>query len=1381
MEVSFMNFIRAGSILIVITGFLSMVAGVSFAHEPPPGIIAGSLCENNPPDVWAGGPSIAILPDGSYVVCHDQYRDPSGPYAILTHIYRSEDKGLTWTGRIASLIGFHESTLFVNGSSLYLIGGFANINGGYVAISKSTDGGHNWTTPVSASSGLLTSPGRYNGAPTAVLDYNGRIWRAFETVEQSVAGGDSREFRAMVFSAPNDVNLLEASNWEGNDPCNSIWMHDYDGYEGYGWLEGCVVADPEGNIKDVIRTAGLGEKAAIISVDANGNYLDFNGTEDIVNFPGGTTKFTIRYDSKTDLYWAIVNDRTDGVSVRNKLVLNSSADLVNWTAKATILENDDPEGIGFQYADWQFEGDDIIMVCRTAWGCSDYFHNAEYTTFHRIPYFRMLSYDSTFGSTIALLDAADDAEIDGHVNWRGDPKGDSDELRIRIYDPIAYPGANASHALIKWDFSNIPDTDIVTDVSLVMAGWDGSDGAINVYGIDVGDWNEATVTWNSWEATTKSIVLLGQLTSAGPANTAGQTIFSDLDLTNRVQDWIADKEKNHGLILKMSGTAAVGDSFSSKEDTWAYGHAPQLLIQHHPADPCVTELEATDDAEIDEHVNWAGSPKGDSNELRPMLYGNDYYTTGLSQEVLIKWDVSSVPVTDTVVGVTLELSGWEPCDRPIYVYGIEVGDWNEATITWNNWELTTKSLVFLGQFTSAGLVSTNGPTKFSDHDFTDIVQKWVNGDKANHGLILKMSGENPVTGILGAGFSSHEDADYNAPRLIVYHRPSDVMVLDTVEDAEIDGHANWNSSTKGIAHPEWNHTAKELCIRIYDPYEYPGAGASHALLKWDISSIPITDVITGVDIEMTGWDDPNGTIDVYGIELGDWDESTVTWNSWASTTKSLVSLGQLSSVGQFLPHGHTIFSDNDLTNWVQNWVDGTQENYGLILKMSGVTPATDSFSSHEDSLPASSPTGHAPQLVIRHIPLDVAGRASTPTPANNAVDIGLNPTLSWTAGYGAGTHKVYFGTTTSPTFIQNQTGLTYVPDTLTANTIYYWRIDEVGSNGTITGVLWKFTTRPGQANTPSPANSATGVSMTPLLTWTAGSGTTSHDVYFGTNQSNVTNAIHTSAEFKGNKAEPNYVPEELAQNVSYYWRVDEVSSSGTTKGATWGFTTANSVPLFVSAGTIGYGTTTMTPGLPGSIAINDVLLLFVESANQTVTISNQNGGTWSNAGLTAQGTGTAGSVSATKLTVFWSKYKSGQGAPTVACASGNHIIGRIIAIRRGVAACGIPWNVTAGNIEAVADTSASIQGATTTVNNTLVVAAIAAALPDAIGTSNFASWTNGSLASITERIDNIRSEGNGGAIGVTTGTKTASGAYNNTSVTLGTAAYKAMMSIAIKP
>lgn len=106
----------------------------------------------------------------------------------------------------------------------------------------------------------------------------------------------------------------------------------------------------------------------------------------------------------------------------------------------------------------------------------------------------------------------------------------------------------------------------------------------------------------------------------------------------------------------------------------------------------------------------------------------------------------------------------------------------------------------------------------------------------------------------------------------------------------------------------------------------------------------------------------------------------------------------------------------------------------------------------------------------------VLGKASDPYPADGAVSVG-EPffanlfELAWTAGLGAVAHNVYFGTALNAVSQPNADGIhgALIFQNLVATELllwplepektYYWRIDEVGSDGTIvTGDVWAFTT-----------------------------------------------------------------------------------------------------------------------------------------------------------------------------------------------------------------------------------------------------------------------------------------------------------------------------------
>jgi len=84
-------------------------------------------------------------------------------------------------------------------------------------------------------------------------------------------------------------------------------------------------------------------------------------------------------------------------------------------------------------------------------------------------------------------------------------------------------------------------------------------------------------------------------------------------------------------------------------------------------------------------------------------------------------------------------------------------------------------------------------------------------------------------------------------------------------------------------------------------------------------------------------------------------------------------------------------------------------------------------------------------------------KATNPNPADGATEVSTTADLSWTAGADATSHDVYFGTSSSPPFIRNQTDTIFDPGEMTMGTTYYWRIDEVSVHGTTTGTVWTFT------------------------------------------------------------------------------------------------------------------------------------------------------------------------------------------------------------------------------------------------------------------------------------------------------------------------------------
>ncbi|MEJ7736967.1 MAG: sialidase family protein [Chitinophagaceae bacterium] len=347
--------------------------------------------------LYLGSPSICILPDGNYVASHDFF-GPKGTenQEAITHVFKSTDKGKTWN-RIAEIKGQFWSKLFVHRKNIYILGTWKQY--GNAIIRKSTDGGVTWTNPTNSANGLLLE-GQYHCAPNPVIEHNGRLWRAMEDAMGPIRGW-GKMFGSFMMSVPVNADLLDAKNWTFSNSVryDSTYLNGNFG----GWLEGNAVVSPSGGIVNVLRaayTVNGDEKAAIIKISNDGKQATFNPDKDFIAFPGGSKKFTIRYDKKTKLYWTLSNyvpEKFKGKNferTRNTQALCSSSDLRNWEVKSIILQHQDMDKHGFQYLDWQFEGKDIIALSRTAYddaeGGAHNQHDANFITFHRIEDFRKL-------------------------------------------------------------------------------------------------------------------------------------------------------------------------------------------------------------------------------------------------------------------------------------------------------------------------------------------------------------------------------------------------------------------------------------------------------------------------------------------------------------------------------------------------------------------------------------------------------------------------------------------------------------------------------------------------------------------------------------------------------------------------------------------------------------------------------------------------------------------------------------------------------------------------------------------------------------------------------------------------------------------------------
>lgn len=381
----------------LITLLLLAFPAILWSTEPPPGIIIHHSSASS--GLYIGSPSICILPDGSYLASHDLFGPKSGEHALPKgRIYRSSNKGATWQLQ-AELSGYFWQGLFVHREAVYAMGTLSHH--GPLVIRRSSDKGKTWTNPSGPSHGVI-SGGMWHTAPMPVVEHRGRLWRAVEDAGNGTKWGE--RYQACVASVPADANLLEARNWTISNPLkrDASWLEGRFG----GWLEGNAVVDPQGNIVDMLRVdvPDLPEKAALVKISKSGKVSTFAPDKGFIDFPGGAKKFSVRRDPSGAGYWTLstitppemaAKGGSNPGGIRNTLALMYSKDLMEWEIRTILLRHPDVARHGFQYVDWQFDGDDLIAACRTAWddeeGGARNNHDANFLTFHRWKNFRSLA------------------------------------------------------------------------------------------------------------------------------------------------------------------------------------------------------------------------------------------------------------------------------------------------------------------------------------------------------------------------------------------------------------------------------------------------------------------------------------------------------------------------------------------------------------------------------------------------------------------------------------------------------------------------------------------------------------------------------------------------------------------------------------------------------------------------------------------------------------------------------------------------------------------------------------------------------------------------------------------------------------------------------
>ena len=330
-------------------------------------------------------PSLVRHPDGYLLASMDLYA--GGAPQNLTLIFRSDDDGKSWH-YVSELMPCFWGKLFIHKGELYMLS--VSTEYGDLLIGRSSDGGKSFSAPVALLRGSGSKTGRHSGVhknPQPIVEYNGRL---YGTLEWAPWGGCS----AMVMSCDVDADLLDPESWSFSEPVIlDEFSPELKGVQKGGLtIEGTIVLSPEGRLLNVMRTAMRG-KALMYEIDTENSDkpMSYYG---IMPFEANLSKFMIKYDEISGRYYSVATRLYDGCpdNARNLMSLMSSDDLLEWNVLCDLHDHrsEDVTTVGFQYADFEFDGEDIIYLCRTAVNGAHSYHDSNYSTFHRIKNFRKI-------------------------------------------------------------------------------------------------------------------------------------------------------------------------------------------------------------------------------------------------------------------------------------------------------------------------------------------------------------------------------------------------------------------------------------------------------------------------------------------------------------------------------------------------------------------------------------------------------------------------------------------------------------------------------------------------------------------------------------------------------------------------------------------------------------------------------------------------------------------------------------------------------------------------------------------------------------------------------------------------------------------------------
>ncbi len=379
-----------------------------------------------------GASQLVRLANARLVASHELRPLDAKDDAVSTIVSLSDDGGINWTPRATLALG--SARLFATSTGVHALG----VDAGRVVISRSTDAGATWSTPVTLGADAewhrstgnvwqtadhvavalmqraprtregwthadfapvllrasvasdLTQSGNWTRSSAMAM---GEVFNKFATNAKpgrffgvpfrqpsSVREGDAFERQALApvgWLDANVVQILDASHYwhSATAPTWHIFARGHTGGSGFGALLK-IVQQSDGTLVAAPEVVPSGKRAVFLPL------------------PGGEDRYDIRYDEVSGLYWLLSVlpgdsmrrlDRGGNAADGRVLTVHFSRNLVDWCFAALVADSSLGE---VSDAAMQIDNLDLAIISRTRVTTAQ----ADLITFRRLRNFRELAY-----------------------------------------------------------------------------------------------------------------------------------------------------------------------------------------------------------------------------------------------------------------------------------------------------------------------------------------------------------------------------------------------------------------------------------------------------------------------------------------------------------------------------------------------------------------------------------------------------------------------------------------------------------------------------------------------------------------------------------------------------------------------------------------------------------------------------------------------------------------------------------------------------------------------------------------------------------------------------------------------------------------------------